>query len=384
MKPMVKFSPHTKIIISQNWSKKKLFYYSSFRKLLLRSFGIGVKKIIFSGIFTLGILFFPGAVLAATDISVAFPNSPGPMITETNILPGDVFTRTVTITKINNDDKALMLRLDRMNPIGTYNLESKILVKIQRLPGGPFLPLPGGGTEKNLESLYNYLDSSNSDAFQFDSISGLTGSTFQYKMWFTFDPMTDNYYQGKSTTFDILMGIYTAETTDTTDNGGHHHNNGGGPPGGPGLLLFTGGRTTQGQTQGTETTEEEKQGVTREGQNPEVAGEITTCKSWPLWVWILAIVIFALNFWRNARKNYKNEKYKWIHPLVWTIIAVIFWYYFDKCREYRWFLYDSIIIAIASHFIYLYYLRKKVKQGMPVEKEETTKTNETGETGENQ
>lgn len=340
------------------------------------------KKVIFSGIFTLGILFLPGAVLAAVDIDTDLPT--GPLVSETNVLPGDVFTRTVTIQKTSDvSPLSLMIKFTRTNSIETYNLESKILVRIQRLSDDVFLTLPGGGTEATLESLYDYIDAANDNAFGFDTISGTSGSTFQYKLWFTFDPSTGNEYQKKETVFDISAGIYTVPTIlKTTDDGDdddggrrRRRRGGGGPLTNPTGGFFRGFPGVTGTIAGEETNEGESGIAGGEGENPEIAGEETTCRYWPVWVWILSIVVFALNFWRNARKNYKQEKYRWIFPLTWTIAAAAFWYFFDKCREYYWFLYGSIIIAILSHFIYLYYLRKKVKKGLPVEKEEKTEEN---------
>ena len=339
------------------------------------------KKAIFSGIFTLGILFLPGAVLAAVDIDTDLPTT-GPLVSETNVLPGDVFTRTVTITKTSDASPlSLMIKFTRTNSIETYNLESKILVKIQRLSDDVFLTLPGGGSEATLESLYNYIDAANDNAFGFDTIFGTNGSTFQYKLWFTFDPSTGNEYQKKETVFDISAGIYTApaviKTTsdddDDDDDGRRRRRRGGAGPttGFPGRFF----QTLAGTIAGEETNEGGSGIAGGEGENPEIAGEETTCRYWPIWVWILSLIVFALNFWRNARKNYKQEKYRWIFPLTWTIAAAAFWYFFDKCREYYWFLYGSIIIAILSHFIYLYYLRKKVRKGLPVGKEEKTEEN---------
>lgn len=315
----------------------------------------------------------PRFALAAVDIDTDLPA--GPLISESNILPGNVFVRTVIITKLNaTSPLGLMLRLDRTNSTG--NLESKILVRIQRLSNGQFLSLPGGGTEKTLESLYNYIDAANSNAFQFDSISGGASETFSYKLWFTFDSLADNNFQGKTTVFNLSAGIYSAPSTNSSSNngGGGSNNGGGGGGGGTGgtlanpILRFL-GLANGGATAGAETSNGEQQGIVegQAGETPEVAGAVTVCESWPLWVWILALIIFTLNFWRNARKNYTQEKYRWIFPLVWTILAVAFWYFFDKCRIYQWFLYFSIIIAIVSHFVYLYFLRRKIEKYKKVE-----------------
>ena len=77
---------------------------------------------------------------------------------------------------------------------------------------------------------------------------------------------------------------------------------------------------------------------------------------------ILALIIFAAVFLNDTKKNYKDNKYGWKFALGWTILAVAFWYFFDVCREFKWFLYGSIIIAIVSHLIFLNLLKKKPKK----------------------
>ncbi|HPN96786.1 MAG TPA: hypothetical protein PLK35_03390 [Candidatus Moranbacteria bacterium] len=329
------------------------------------------KKILASSIFSLGILFLPSAVLAGTNIDVDFPDPPGPIITETNILPGDVFQRTVTVTKMNDTNQTLMMRFDADGVTEQYSLAKKMLVKIKRMSGTvEFVDMPNGTKEQTLEELYDYQSGDDDGAFDFDVISGSAGSTFPYQIQFTFDPLTDNNFQGKSTVFDISMGIFSESSNDVDDDDdddddGHkrHHQN-------QTTALVTGGLFSSILGGAPESSGEEVQGVTTPeegggiGEGSEIAGETATCVSWPLWVWILAFAVFILNFWRNARKNYKEEKYKWIFPFIWTFIAVVFWYFFDKCREYKWFLYLSLIGAILSHFIYLYMLKRKVNKGI--------------------
>lgn len=323
-------------------------------------------------IFVVGFLLFPYVALAGTNIDTDLPT--GALITENNILPGDTFSRTVTITKLSGggQGETLMIRFDASEMDSQpYDLSQKMLVSIKRVYDGNLMTLPNGTTQQPLEELYDiYADPSdpnnNNGAFVFDTIYGVANSTFKYQILFAFDPTAGNDFQLKSTTFDVAIGIYSSNTQaqeddDDDDGDGHnrHHRRAVTTSVAP-TLLSTG---VQGTTGGTDTTEEQ-QAVKGEEKisGGEISGEENAqCRYWPLWVWILSIVVFALNFWRNARKNYKEEKYKWIFPLIWSIAAVLFWYYFDKCREYRWFLYGSIIIAIASHFIYLWVLKKKIK-----------------------
>lgn len=82
-----------------------------------------------------------------------------------------------------------------------------------------------------------------------------------------------------------------------------------------------------------------------------------SCQGWPSWVWGLALfAYFAIFLWRTfgslAYQAVKREvRWKWEAVLV--IAALFFWYYFDYCREYVWFIVSAII---GGPIIYLYYL----------------------------
>ncbi|KKP80353.1 MAG: hypothetical protein A2271_04730 [Candidatus Moranbacteria bacterium RIFOXYA12_FULL_35_19] len=170
-----------------------------------------------------------------------------------------------------------------------------------------------------------------------------SGEEEEYEIKIKFDKDAGNEYQGLETDFDIDFQIESGEAGSGTE----------------GEILAGEGRVVSGNPPA-----EEVQGATTEegGQGGgEIAGQEEKCQSWPKWVWILALAIFAGIFGYDARKNYVREEYGWKIALLWTALAVGFWYYFDKCREFQWFLYGAIIIAIAGHFLYLYLLRKKVK-----------------------
>ena len=333
----------------------------------------------------LGFLFFPGVILAATNIDTDLPTVP--LITENNILPGDTFSRTVTITKLSDGGRSetLLIRFDAQEAESqAYDLSKKMLVSIKRVYDGKLMILPNGKTQQSLEELYDiYADpndpNNNNGAFVFDTIYGIANSTFEYQILFTFDPATeDRNFQGQATNFDLSMGIYSSNTQAQADDGGgggghnrhHHKGNGSNASGSSGLInaLFNQAGLVTGAANGDNQPEVKGESTPPEGTTEGVS--VAACHGWPKWVWILALVIFTLNFWRNIRKNYKAGKVKWIFPLVWTIVAVVFWYFFDKCREYQWFLYGSIIIAIISYFIYLWRLKKKIRnRDLPIDPE---------------
>lgn len=108
------------------------------------------------------------------------------------------------------------------------------------------------------------------------------------------------------------------------------------------------------------------EGGTQVGENNDeletgVAGAEDTCQSWPWWVWAISLAVFGGFFSYNDLGNYNKAKYGWKIGLGIALSAILFWWYFDKCREYQWFLYGSNIGAIGIHSIFIYFLRKKLK-----------------------
>lgn len=333
------------------------------------------KNIFWSAIFILGLSFIPAGVFAATNIDTDLPT--GPIITENNILPGDTFSRTVTITKLSDveKDEVLMIRFDaREEESQPYALSQKILVSIKKVyDNGKLAILPNGTTQQPLEELYDiYADpadpNNNNGAFEFDTVYGIAGSPFQYQILFTFDPATeDKNFQNSSTVFDISMGIYSNNTQAQDDDGGDDGHN-----------RHHAARTTQTQTAvvsgalglaGTTQTagivggaeipegnqEMEKQ------KELELGASTTKCTEWPFWVWILILIGYVVVL--NTNFHYKlKEKVRWFLPLVWTTGIFLVWYYFEKCRLYAWYPYAILIIAILSFFVYLSWIKKKLKK----------------------
>lgn len=314
--------------------------------------------------FILSLAFLPSVVLAATNIDTDLLT--GPIITETSILPGDIFTRVVTVTKLNNGPQSLMLRLERKNPIDVYDLEKKILVKIQRLSDGQFLPLPGGVTEKTLESLYAYTDTANNNAFQFDTISGNANSVFQYKIWFTFDPLADNNYQGKNTEFNVSLGIYSAPpiAVTTADHHRKHHGGGGGGDAAAPTTTALFANLTAAGTAGEAAGEITASGEGAPGEEVEgaVAGE-EECV--PVAWWIFALILLTYLFVMYFNLFYRIEESKnvrWFWEAVYTVLALVGWYYLDRCRTNVWFVYVMLISGFILYLVYLYLFKKKINR----------------------
>jgi hypothetical protein len=108
------------------------------------------------------------------------------------------------------------------------------------------------------------------------------------------------------------------------------------------------------QSEGGENQEQEKGEQEKKGT---VFGEQNQCQGWPLWIWVAVITAYAVLFlgslFNNFKYHVKERKIRWAWPLILIIGAFLFWYNFDKCQEYEWFI---ISIAIGSVVFYLYYL----------------------------
>lgn len=315
--------------------------------------------------FVFSLAFLPSVALAGTNIDTDLPT--GSIITENNILPGDIFSRTVTIIKLNDNlNVGLMLRLDRMNSTGTYNLESEILVKIQRLSDGYFLPLPGGSFEKTLESLYDYTNAANSNAFRFDTISGNANSVFQYKIWFTFDPLADNNYQGKNTEFNVSLGIYSAPPVAKTTADHHRRHRGGGGDGGAATPAITASfaslaaEQAAGETAGEITVSEE--GAPGEEVEGAVAGE-EECVPVAWWIFALMLLAYWVVMYFNLFYRIEESKnVRWFWEAVYTVLALVGWYYLDRCRTNVWFVYAMLVSGFVIYLAYLYFFKKKINR----------------------
>ena len=279
----------------------------------------------------------------------------------TNAIPGGEYSSDeVTITNSGTDAQQVQFSVDiKTNP---KDLSQRLFMKVNDENGGC---VANCDWAKNLDNITEIL------------IGPLpAGSSKKYKFVVLFDKNAGNEFQGATTVFDIVIGYRGSDIVTPGDNDDDGDNNGEKKKKkkkkkdnvisvpveltntffdqGTGGLIQATPTPAVGGVQGEESTNGEGTGT------GEIAGEKNKCQSWPKWIWILALVIFAGIFGADARKNYVREEYGWKVALLWTVLAVGFWYYFDKCREFQWFLYSSIILAIVSHFSYLYFLRRKI------------------------
>jgi len=113
-----------------------------------------------------------------------------------------------------------------------------------------------------------------------------------------------------------------------------------------------------------------------------VGGAESGCQWWPVWIWILALIIFAILFIASLFYKFKEQKEgqypRRFAPSILVIAVLIFWYFFDKCDEHRWFAISSAIGALAIYLIYLYLFKKSVSSSLKIDEEKfEIKTEET-------
>ena len=135
-----------------------------------------------------------------------------PLVFETNILPGDKFTRGFFVKKKDKFDQVLTMRFKRKMTSRQNILARKINVRLKRISDGKFLRLPNGRTTMSLAGLYAFHDPRYSDSFMFDKIFGSAGSKHEYELTFEFSPKAGNRFQKMMTRFDLSVGIFSKPT----------------------------------------------------------------------------------------------------------------------------------------------------------------------------
>lgn len=315
-----------------------------------------IKKYFFSAVFAFVFIMAPEAILAAENIDTDLPA--GSLISESNIMPGDSFSRKITVTKLNDAEQKLLINFKSDNS-QEQGLSEKILVKIKKVSDGQFVNLPNGKSDQSLKELFDY-QNENSGAFELDLVLGTANSKFEYELQFTFDPATGNEYQGKKTTFDILVGIESIENKgeisekddnkDDDDNGDDDGNdpivqsliasgiNSNIPPL-PNSEISPEAEQTQREVQGEEVVQDD---------DGEVAGDAAeTCNPFPKLWFILALIAYILILHYILKRLFLKKLFiKIITAAAITAGALAFWYFCDICRTNLWFIYTIPILGL--------------------------------------
>jgi len=234
-----------------------------------------MKKIFLSIGFSIvaGTLLFVSPALAARSIDVS--GASDHMLSADNIYPGFSTDETVEVTNTGDEPVDVYFKFDLD---GDDFLADKLKLYVMRTSDYSYR-VGGSGDRMTL-------DDADGDELFIDRLS--VGEDQDYKIKISFDKNAGNEYQDKEADFDIKMG-FEAEATPAN------------PPLRPG---FTG-----------EAPEEEVAGVsTPSGEENEGEEELAgaesekTCQSWPIWVWIMVIIIYAIILTIYLQKNYKNQK----------------------------------------------------------------------------
>lgn len=295
---------------------------------------------------------FASQAQAAPVVSTAF--GAGFPISETNMAPGQIFTRQFTVTNNTGDAQSLMINFSKSTDSG---IAQKISVKIQK-PDATFSVLPNGADTELLSDIYVF-----NNAFVFDTLSGPVGNASTYTLIFNFDINAGNEFQSKETVFDLMVGIDAVPARITSHHHGDGGSSGGGGGTGGGIITTTVVGGPAGAVAGAVITTPEQggQGVGNQEGQGQVAGEETQCSEWPLWVWILIMLIYLGLVSLSSFYKYKEDNdLRWVQQSVELIAVLLIWYFYDVCRLYVWFPWVAIIGGVGLYILYLN-MRKKAE-----------------------
>lgn len=305
---------------------------------------------------------FSAPALANSAIEVKF--GPEFSLNEINILPGDAVKGNFTVTNLTDSvqNLAIDFKINQESPPPAGSLENALLIQIKK-PNGNFAIMPNGTDRQIMGELAGH-------PFQFDALPGPASNARIYELWITFDPGAGNEYQNQKITFDISAGL---EITAAAENGGDEDNgdddkdgNGGDGEGAvttfmPSLFAVAGGPAgaPAGEVvvSGEEMLEEEVEGA--------VAGE-EECVPVAWWIFALILLAYWIVMYFNLFYRMKeNENIRWFWEAVYTVLALVGWYYLDRCRTNVWFVYVSLISGFVIYlaYLYFYFFKKKISRG---------------------
>ncbi|MFA5871314.1 MAG: hypothetical protein WC858_01200 [Parcubacteria group bacterium] len=271
-----------------------------------------------------------------------------PLFVVTNAAPGNSFESEMTVA--NTSGKTRRFQFEMQMKTEPINLSDHLFLRIINANNEKCL----FGCSKNVA-----IRSIDGKEIIINRIPG--NSEKKYKFILTFDANAGNDFKNVTTGFDMKLGFRGRRPNNPPVGNGNQRNT---PPTGVISGLFNSVVAPTEATGAVSGAEISAEGIAEEEQadlSPEegmVKGEeISLCQSWPKWIWILMIIIyFGLFAWRTFEKldkQIKKKKLRWTWQAGFFIAAFLIWYFFDKCREYNWFV---ILAVIGGAIIYLYYL----------------------------
>ncbi len=195
-------------------------------------------------------------------------------------------------------------------------------------------------------------------------------STNYFLFYLVFDPESGVGLMGETVNFDMKLGYEDQSGDRDNDTNNNNDNN---------LTITTSAspgflrniQSILGSVSGAETSGQES----ADGENQDnlfvhdgaVKGEETSaCQSWPKWVWVLMLIAYFVAFlWRtfsNLSKQIEKREMRWGWQAIFAVAAFAIWYFFDKCREFWWFVIIAIVGGAAIYLLYLYLFRKNIRE----------------------
>lgn len=351
-----------------------------------------MKKIIFLLILFTAVLAAPRALAApVTATNGAFIlNYTSPLFDVQNAAPGGEYSSAIAVTNTSDISQNLQLALN-------VTADPKALAD--------FLYLKVEDGQGNcLWNCDETMNVSQLDGREMVFSDIAPNQTENYILVLYFSANADNTLENAAMTFDMTLGFANASLSPVTpavvisnhhaadhDHHASHHHSGAvapapatpiGQTGAPAVLAA--GNAVQNKNgnngNGNNGNDQNTNGNFGGNGASQIKGASTnSCVDWPLWVWLLALAIFFLVFGEDLRRKYKKERIGWKSPLLWIILAIVFWNFFDACRTARWFLYLVIILSILGYSAYLEALRRKMKLERPQIESEPDPFSETPE-----
>lgn len=92
--------------------------------------------------------------------------------------------------------------------------------------------------------------------------------------------------------------------------------------------------------------------------------KVALCLSLPENAWVLLVGVYiALIIFNLTYKIREEKNIRWFWESLYTILALLAWYYFDECRTHNWFPPVIIETGLIIYAFYLYYFNKpKIKK----------------------
>jgi len=320
-------------------------------KKRIRQFGLRKSSLFLLGLVAVFSL-FGNSARAVDTIDVEYPVGSnlngGSIYNETNILPGWEGSETIRVENDSENEAVDVYFTFDVN--GDKTLADELKLYVVRVENGSYR-IGGEGDRYTLKE-------ADDKRLYVDRLSATKGKQYRIKIKFNED--AGNEFQGLETDFDIDFRIESESATTQTEE----------------EILAGEGRVVT----GNEPTEGSGEKPEVQGEQEGGAGDVTVggvesqCQWWPLWVWILALVVFSILFLTSLFYKFKEQKEndypRRFAPLTLTVVVLAFWYFFDKCDEHRWFAITSIIGAVVVYLVYLYLLKNMDSSSLKMEGED--------------